>query len=74
MHYLKATSLLLVGPLQDSISFLHFFLTLGPLTFQMVSMSVLAYTSLVFPGSSLPFGGTSCLYNSDRTEQPPEQG
>lgn len=68
VEYLKATSLLLVGPLQDSIPFLHFFLTLGPLTSQMVSMSVLAYTSLVFPGSSLPFASTSvCIIVTEQS-------
>lgn len=58
--YLKATSLLLTGPLQETqISFLHFILALRPLISQLLSVAVLAYASLAFPGKVILSAGTN---------------
>ena len=67
--YIKATSLLLTGPLQETaISFLHFSLTLRPLISQLLSAAVLASAGLAFPGSALPLAGTSvCTTVTDQS-------
>lgn len=44
------------------------------INFQMLSVAVLAQASLIFPGSALNLGWHKCLYNSDRSEEPPDLG